>query len=66
MAVNVSVQYNGGLYPDIIPLTLPSGNPFKCHEDVLSLQSMIPPKRLDIFLPVGEAQKVYRCVHIFL
>ena len=42
MAINVSVQYNGGLLPDIIldPLLLPSGNPFKCHENVLFLQSM--------------------------
>ena len=26
-------------------------NPFKCHEEVLSLQPMIPPKRFDIFPP---------------
>ena len=32
-------------------MLLPSGNPFKCHEEVLSLQSMIPPKRFDIFPP---------------
>ena len=32
------------------PMLLPSGNPFKCHEEVWSLQCMIPPtKRLDIF-----------------
>ena len=52
-AINVSVQYNGGLLPDIILLTqcyyhretrLP-----KCHEEVLSSQPMIPPKRFDIF-----------------
>ena len=59
MAINVSVQYEGGLLPDIImtvdPMLLPSGNPFKCHEDVLSLQSMIPPKRFDIFPPVWDA-----------
>ena len=50
MAINISVQYNGGLLPDIILLTqclLPSGNPFKCHEKGLSLQPMIPPKRFD-------------------
>ena len=57
MAINAnSVQYNGGLLPDIILLT--QGNPFKCPEEVLSLQSMIPPKRFDIFPPVWEAQKV--------
>ena len=38
MAINVSVQYDGGFLPDIIlfdPMLLPSGNPFKCHEEVL-------------------------------
>ena len=35
------------------------GNPFKCHEEVLYLQPMIPPKRFDIFPPwLGNAQKV--------
>ena len=37
MAINGSVQYNGGLLPDIILLDsmlLPSRNPFKCHEEV--------------------------------
>ena len=58
MAINVSVQYNGGLLFDIILLTRchyhRSGNPFQCHGDVLSLQ----PKRFDIFPPVwGDAQK---------
>ena len=54
MAINVNVQYNGGLLPDMILLTqllLPSGNPFKCHEEVLYLQPVIPPKRFDIFPP---------------
>ena len=32
-------------------MLLPSGNPFKCHEEVLSLQPMIPPKRFDISPP---------------
>ena len=62
MAINVSVQYNGGLLPDIIlvdPMLLPKGNPFKCHEEVLYLPPMIPPKRFDIFSPwLGDAQKV--------
>ena len=43
MSINVSVQYNGGLLPDIILLTqelLPSGNPFKYHVETLSLQPM--------------------------
>ena len=41
MAIEISVQYNVGLLPDIILLTqrlLPSGNPFKYHVEVLSLQ----------------------------
>ena len=53
MAINnvVSVQYNGGLLPDIILLTQ-GYYPFKCHEEVLYLQPMIPPnKRFDIFPP---------------
>ena len=39
-------------------MLLPSGNPFNCHEEVLYLQSMIPPKRFDIFPRLGDAQKV--------
>ena len=46
---DVSVHYNGGLLPDIIilfvdPMLLPLGNPFRCHEEVLYSQPMIPPK----------------------
>ena len=56
MAINVNVQYNGGLLPDIILLTQPirfaSGNLFKCHEEVLYLQPLISPKRFDIFPPI--------------
>ena len=29
-----------------------SGNPFKCHEEILYLQPLIPPKRFDIFPPL--------------
>ena len=29
-------------------MLFPSGNPFKCHEEVLYLQPLIPPKRFDI------------------
>ena len=42
-------------------MLLPSGNPFKCHEEelFLSLQPMIPPKRFDISPPcLEDAQKV--------
>ena len=46
MAIDVSIQYNGGLLPDTVdPMLSPSGNPFKCHEEVLYLQPSIPPKR---------------------
>ena len=115
MAINVSVQHNGGFLPDIVLLTqcyfhrgtrlnvmtrvclcslhnmmppklwhyicdmfpltggcsegldtfrlffkqLSLGNSVKCHEEVLSLQSMIPPKRFDISPSwLGDAQKV--------
>ena len=40
MVINISVQYSGGLLPDIILLTqgyLPVGNPFKCHVVTLYL-----------------------------
>ena len=30
-------------------MLLPSGNPFKCHEEVLFMQPIIPPKRFDVF-----------------
>ena len=57
MAINVSVQYNGGLLPDIIltvdPMLFSSGNPFECHEEVLYLQPLIQPKRFDIFSPLA-------------
>ena len=56
MAINVRVQYNGGLLPDIIMLTqwYHHMNPFKCHEEVLYLQPLIPPKkRFDIFSPLN-------------
>ena len=33
-------------------MLFPSGNPFKCHEEVLYLQPLIPPKRFDIFSPL--------------
>ena len=39
-------------------MLLPSGNPFKCHEEVWSLQPMIPPERFDIFPPAWDPQKV--------
>ena len=63
MEINVSIQYNGGLLPDIILSTRCSyiGEPFGYHEEVLSLLQpiMFPPKPLDTLLPLGvDAQKV--------
>ena len=68
MAIYVNVQYNGGLLPDIILLTqcyyYLSGNTFKFHEEILSLQFMIPPKRCDISPPLtggcSEGLDAYR------
>ena len=34
------------------PMLFPSGNSFKCHEEVLYLQPLLPPKRFDIFSPL--------------
>ena len=67
MAINnVSVQYNGGLLPDIHytvdPKLTPSGNPFKCREEVLYLPPMIPPKRFEIFSPDWGMLRRSRCV----
>ena len=49
-------QYNGGLLSEhytVDPMLLPSGNPFKRHEEVSYLQPLIPPKRrFDIFYPL--------------
>ena len=47
-------------------MLLPSGNPFKCHEEVLYLQPMIPPKRFDIFSPDWGMLRRSRRVLIFL
>ena len=55
MAINVNVQYNGGLLPDIIlfvdPMLSASGNLFKCHEEVLYLQPLIHLNVLTFFPP---------------
>ena len=71
MAINaVSVPYHGGFLPDMILLTqcyyLPSGNPIKCYEEVLSLQPMIQPKGFDIFSPDWGILRRSRCVQLFL
>ena len=70
LAINLSVHDIGGFLSDISytvdPILLPSGNPFKCHEEVLDLQPMIPPKRFDIFPSAWGMLRRSRCVHIFL
>ena len=48
------------------PMSLSEGNPFKCHDEVLSLQPMTPPKRFDIFPPDWGMLRRSRCVQIFL
>ena len=53
---NVRVQYNGGLLPDIILLTLRCylqllRDLIKSHKVFLPLQPMLPPKRFDKFSP---------------
>ena len=50
MAVNASVQCNGGFDP-VDPMLLSLGNQIKCHEEVLSLQPMIPPESFENFPP---------------
>ena len=54
MAVNVSVHAHWwvSLRHDTVDTMLPpSGNPIECHEEVLSLQPMMPPERFEIFSP---------------
>ena len=55
MVNNVNVQYNGGLLPDIIILTLCNyiGELLEYHEKFLSLQQMFPPEYFDISPPKG-------------
>ena len=69
MAINISVQYNGGLLPDIIPLTqcyYHRGIRLKRHEEDLYLYPIILPKRFDIFPPGWGMLKRSRCVQFFL
>ena len=47
-------------------MLLPSGNPFKCHEEALYFQLLIPPKRFDIFPPDWGMLRRSRCIQIFL
>ena len=53
MAINKCTveQWASPRHLTVDPMLLPSGNPFKCHEEVLSLQPTIPPKCFDTFPP---------------
>ena len=70
MAINVNVQYNGGLLPDIILLTqcyLHRGTCLNAMKRFcIFLQPLIPPKRFDIFPPItGGMLRRSRCALIF-
>ena len=55
MAINVSVQYNGGPLPDMILLTqyyFHRGTRLNAMKKFLYLQPLIPPKRFDTFPPL--------------
>ena len=72
MAINVNVySISVGFSPTLYcvdPMLSASGNLFKCHEEVLYLQPLIPPKRYDIFPPItgGCSEGLGGCVLIFL
>ena len=52
MAVNIrTVGFSPTFNHTADPILLPLGNPIKFHEEVLSWQPTIPPKRFDIFPP---------------
>ena len=68
MKINLSVHYNGGLFPDIILLTRCGyiGEPFLYHEEVLFLHPMFPPKPLDIVSPEGGCSEGLDAFRFFL
>ena len=57
MAINVSVQYNGGLLPDIILLT-------KCQEEVLYLQPMILLRKASVARVDRRLRRYYLIVRL--
>ena len=68
MAINVSIQYDGGLLPDIILLTLCDHieKPFRYHEEFLSLSPMFPPKSYDNFSPESGCSEGLDAFRFFL
>ena len=70
MAINLRVQFNGGLLPDIIQLTLCDyiviGEPFRYKGEFLSPQPMFPPKSFDNFPPQDGCSEGSDMLRIFL
>ena len=70
MAINVNVQYNDGLLPDIILLTqcyYHRGTPFKCHEEVFCICSLRSHLNVLTFYPPDWGMlRRSRCVLVFL
>ena len=73
MVVNSDQHYNIGEKPTVILYTYinrhaepQSITTLKCHDEVLYLQPMIPPKRFDIFPPDWGMLRRSRRVLIFL
>ena len=66
-AINVSVQCNGGFLPDMTLLTLclPSRNPIKCHEEVLSLQPMFLSTKIKLSGGYSESLDAFRFFFIY-
>ena len=50
---NITMGFSPTLYCVVESTLLQWGNPSKCHEEVLSLQPMAPPKRFDSFPLTG-------------
>ena len=71
MAINVSVQYDGGFLPDILLLILcyylliSSGNPIKCHAEFSSFYSLCSRLNILIISPPMIGWIRFRPVHIF-
>ena len=68
MAINVSVQYNGGRLPDIILLSLcvtTLGNPFDTMKNFCPYSQCSHLNILLFFPPRVDAQNVYRGLHAF-
>ena len=63
---SITVGFSPTLYCVDLIMLLPSGNPFKCHEEVLYFQLLIPPKRFDIFPPDWGTLRRSRCIQILL